>query len=83
MGGLLGLMMLIITQYYLGYFSIGLPNGWQWQLSSLQLLMLVALVAGLVGSARLWLRAHEPAEVYGGYLVGFGAQLIALQFVLN
>lgn len=32
--------------------------------------MVVLLLAGLVGFARLKLAAHEPAEVYGGFITG-------------
>ena len=33
--------------------------------------ILVALVCGLVGFARLKLKAHTPAQVYAGFLAGF------------
>jgi membrane-associated phospholipid phosphatase len=39
--------------------------------TSLIWLMSVALVCGLVGTSRLQLEAHSPAEVYSGYLLGF------------
>ena len=35
------------------------------------LFYLLVLIAGLTGSARLKLNAHTPAQVYGGYLLGF------------
>jgi membrane-associated phospholipid phosphatase len=35
------------------------------------LLLLSLGLAGIVASARLYLDAHRPAEVYGGLLVGF------------
>ncbi len=38
----------------------------------------VIVLAGLVGTARLILHAHVPRDIYGGYLVGFAAQFIAL-----
>jgi hypothetical protein len=40
------------------------------------------LLAGAVGSARLYLGAHRPADLWGGYLVGFAAQLVAARFIL-
>ncbi|OWY23001.1 hypothetical protein C7N43_03075 [Sphingobacteriales bacterium UPWRP_1] len=43
-------------------------------------LMLVVLLGGLVGTARLVLQAHQPREVYNGYMLGFlcmaGAMLL-------
>lgn len=35
-------------------------------------LIACVVVSGLIGFARLRLSAHKPAEVYGGYLLGFG-----------
>lgn len=40
------------------------------------------IVAGLVGSARLYLKAHTTQEVWGGYLVGFFAQFVAMMILL-
>jgi membrane-associated phospholipid phosphatase len=39
------------------------------------------LLAGLVGSSRLYLKAHQPMQVYGGFIIGIIAQFIALRFV--
>lgn len=33
--------------------------------------LIVIVIAGLVGSARLALNAHTPREIYFGYLIGF------------
>jgi membrane-associated phospholipid phosphatase len=38
-------------------------------------------LAGLVGSSRLYLKAHQPMQVYGGFIIGIIAQFIALRFV--
>lgn len=43
-------------------------------------LMLVILVAGLIGSSRLYLQAHKDVDVYSGYAVGIVAQLVAFTF---
>ncbi len=42
--------------------------------------LFVVVLAGLVGSARLALGAHNRFQVYAGYLVGFLAQFLALAF---
>ena len=47
------------------------------------ILILSVLAAGLVGSARLILGAHEPNEVYGGYVIGFLAQFVALSYLVG
>ncbi len=44
-------------------------------------LVAVVGIAGLVGTARLFLKAHEPMEVYMGYMIGFSSQ--ALAFIIG
>ena len=44
-------------------------------------LMLIIIIAGLVGSARIYLKAHRSGEVYSGYMVGIMGQLIAIMFI--
>ncbi|MFO7998134.1 MAG: hypothetical protein R6U86_04050 [Bacteroidales bacterium] len=39
------------------------------------LILLVFLIAGLVGAARIKLDAHRPAQVYAGFLTGMGVML--------
>lgn len=41
-------------------------------------LMLSIFIAGLVGSARLVLAAHQPREVYNGYMLGFMCMAFSL-----
>lgn len=35
------------------------------------LMSLIFAVAGLIGVARLYLKAHNPAQVYAGFMLGF------------
>ena len=37
----------------------------------------VVILAGLIGSARLYLRAHRAADIYSGYMVGMLGQVVA------
>jgi membrane-associated phospholipid phosphatase len=43
---------------------------------------LVIIMAGLVGSARLYLKAHTESEIYGGYIVGILSQMIAFRIYM-
>lgn len=43
-------------------------------------LLLVILIAGAVGSARLYLGAHTPREVLSGYMVGLLGQMVAFAY---
>ncbi len=45
------------------------------------ILLLLILCAGLIGFARLKLKAHEPAQVYTGLLLGFLVELLLIVFV--
>lgn len=43
--------------------------------------MTVLLLAGVIGTARLYLKAHSLPEVLNGYLIGFAAQMLAMRFI--
>jgi hypothetical protein len=46
-----------------------------------QLILVIAiLIAGCIGFARLKLKAHTPAQVYAGFLVGFLIELLLMLF---
>lgn len=49
--------------------------------SMYNILFLIIGLSGLVGSAKMVLAVVNPKDLYGGYLVGFTAQLIALQLI--
>lgn len=73
MGGLIGAVLVTIELFAYDRFSILLPGGNELQLSLVTVLAGVLLLAGLVGTARLYLKAHVLEDVAGGYLVGFAA----------
>jgi hypothetical protein len=79
MGGLTA--MVIITMFLFSYDTFTLQTAWFGMLhfNMTAVLLAVLLATGLTGTARLWLHAHVPAEVYGGFAVGFLSQLIALR----
>lgn len=75
MGGLVAVVLIM-----LGFFG---PNGLtigNVTLGLTVLVLIIVLLAGLVGSARLALKAHESHQIYAGYLVGFLSQFVALKF---
>ena len=43
---------------------------------------LLFLLSGLVGSSRLYMKAHTPQELFAGFLVGFIPQLFLIPLVL-
>jgi len=50
-------------------------------INSSVLLSTLILVAGLVGSSRIILGKHTPAQVYTGFLLGFGVNYLIILFV--
>lgn len=61
--GVAGIVALLIRMLHVGYPR---PELMTWLIISI-------LITGLVGSARLWLGRHTPAQVLAGYIVGFCA----------
>ncbi|MCB0547747.1 MAG: hypothetical protein KDD19_09165 [Phaeodactylibacter sp.] len=79
-GGLLGMVVITMLLFSYDTFTILSPRGTM-EISMSTVLLITILVAGLVGTARLALQAHEPMDLYGGYLVGFASQFMALRFL--
>lgn len=50
-------------------------------LSNEYVFVLTLIACGLVGTSRLMLSAHEPADVYGGYFIGAASVVVAGQFI--
>lgn len=72
MGGLVAMVALLCFRWPV--MGLSLPLGGQVvQVSGVVVLVLAVMLAGAVGMARLYLRAHEPADVYRGYAVGIVA----------
>jgi membrane-associated phospholipid phosphatase len=46
------------------------------------ILVILLIIAGLIGTSRLILKAHFPSDIYGGYLVGFAAQIISMRILI-
>ncbi|MCX6271097.1 MAG: hypothetical protein NTU44_07750 [Bacteroidetes bacterium] len=47
-----------------------------WKVDMLWIILLLFLLSGLVGYARLRLGTHKTEEIYSGYLLGFGVMLL-------
>jgi membrane-associated phospholipid phosphatase len=77
MGGLLGMILITLLRYSFNNFSVNI-GGQIFQMSTSSLFIAAILACGIVGSARLLLSAHHPRDIYGGFIVGLGAQFLAL-----
>lgn len=80
MGGLLAMVIITMFQFSYDTFNLNLWFG-TIQMNMITVLLITILSAGMVGSARLILKAHIPSDLYGGYLIGFASQIFALRFL--
>lgn len=63
------------TTVYVGDFQI-------MSVHNILLLALLLVIIGSVLTARLYLKAHKPEDVFGGFVVGLAAQIVALLFFM-
>ncbi len=77
MGGLLGMVLITMLRYSFADFSLNF-DGQPFQVNMSTLFIGVIIACGVVGTARLLLGAHHPRDLYGGFIVGLGAQFLAL-----
>jgi hypothetical protein len=82
MGSVISLF--LILKYNLEYsgLSVKISTVSSIDLSLDFLIILVIVLAGIVGSSRLFLKAHTEKELYLGYIVGFITQFIAFNIIL-
>ncbi len=80
MGGLLGMVIITMLRFSHDVFTLEVGGMGTLNFNMNAVLMLVIVLCGLVGTARLFLQAHEPRDLYGGFMVGFFAQFLALRF---
>lgn len=80
-GGLLGMVVITMVLFSYDTFTVNSTLLGLMEVDMTTVLFITILIAGVVGSCRLLLNAHDPLDLYGGYLVGFTAQLVALRFV--
>ena len=78
MGGLLAAVLVTVELFAYDQLMIDLPGPRRLQVSLTAVLLFALGVAGLVGTARLYLRAHELEDVAGGYVVGFVAMGVSV-----
>ncbi len=80
MGGLLGVVIVVHQLFSYGSFSIFIEKSIE--ISTTSLLIVVLLLTGIVGTARLQLKAHRPVEWYSGVVLGLVCQYIALKIII-
>ena len=82
MGGMIGMVLIIMWLYSYGFFTIQLPIIGASEFSINFVLIVCLLMAGLVGTSRLFLKAHSPKELYAGFALGLFCHYIALEILV-
>ncbi len=82
MGGLTGMVAVNTVYFNFDTFTLNLYWLGAFEMSTSFVLMAVILMTGFVSTARLYLGAHTSRQLYGGLVVGFASQWIALAFFL-
>jgi membrane-associated phospholipid phosphatase len=82
MGGLIGMVLIMMWLLSNGAFTISLPFFGLAEISINLVLIISIIISGLVGTARLVLKAHAPREVYAGFVLGLLSQFIALKLLV-
>ncbi|HHH54112.1 MAG TPA: hypothetical protein ENK91_10665, partial [Bacteroidetes bacterium] len=76
-GGLVAAIFLMATYLKYQTLYINLGSVGKYSIHIYFILLISILVAGLIGTVRLYLNAHSSKQVYLGYLIGFLSQVIA------
>ncbi len=76
-GGLVGFVALLIFTFDYEWINFGNHS-----IQLVTFLIALVLVAGAVGTSRLFLDAHKPPQIYGGLVIGVLGQLAAWRFLL-
>ncbi len=82
MGGLVSAVFLIRFQYSYQYLIFENTTFGNYQIHLNLVLYASLLIAGLVCSCRLLLKAHNRNDLYGGFIVGVIAQIIAYRVLI-
>ena len=79
MGGLVAAIFLMKYKFKYDIFFIEVPFLGAYMVNIYFVLLSAIVIAGMVGTARLYLKSHTLEQIYMGYMVGFLSQLIAFR----
>ncbi len=82
MGGWIGAIVLMAGFQGYRYMLVGVSSGSATVITLFNLLAISFVVTGLVGAARLHLKAHKPNELVYGFIGGFAAMFIAYAIII-
>lgn len=74
-------MIILLTQFSASKLLIDFRTT-TYEISPYLLIGLSILIAGVIGSARLILKAHKKDDLYGGYVVGIISMIVAMKIMI-
>lgn len=81
-GGFLTGVLLIAFNFKTIPIRIPIPLLGTYEVSTIFVVLLTIFIAGLIGSSRLILKAHTSRDIYGGYITGSLAFLLAFRLLI-
>lgn len=66
-----------------GLWGALLVVSFSWQINLSYLLILFIMIAGATGTARIFLNAHSPAQVYAGFAAGVIPQILVASLIFH
>ena len=81
MGGLIAAVLLMKYKLKYDTFYLELPFLGSYVVNIYFVLLVTIVIAGMVGTARLYLKSHSLEQIYMGYIVGFLSQVIAFNIL--
>lgn len=81
LGGLLAMIVITMTLFSYNSFTIPFGENTFLEVRMSTVFLIAILITGLVSTARLILEAHDYQDIYGGLIVGFMSQFIALRIL--
>lgn len=80
LGGLFLALLNLILTYGRSVTTVQLTQNLSFSIHNVLTIGIVAIIIGAVLTSRLYLKAHNIQDIYGGFLVGVISQIIALRF---
>ena len=82
LGGLLAMIVITMSLFSYNTFSIPFGDNVLLEIRMSTVFLVAIIITGMVSTARLILEAHELQDIYGGLIIGFMSQIIALRILL-
>ncbi|MBR9920140.1 MAG: hypothetical protein GYB31_04815 [Bacteroidetes bacterium] len=81
LGGLLAMIVITMTLFSYNVFTVPFGTNAMLEIRMSTIFLVAILITGMVSTSRLFLDAHDLQDIYGGLIVGFMSQFVALRIL--